>query len=170
MVYNSDKKEVMRMYKLVETKEDIRKISKMAKNIWHEAYKEMISLEQIDYMLDKFLSVQAIKEQINDHYDYFILRSDKPAGFAAIMQKENEIFISKLYVYKEYRGKGLTTTFINYLKTFEKPIYLTVNKTNLKAVLLYERLGFKITESVISDIGMGFVMDDYVLRYEHDEL
>ncbi|HKL61147.1 MAG TPA: GNAT family N-acetyltransferase [Acholeplasma sp.] len=158
------------MYKLVETKEDIRKISKMAGNIWHEAYKDMISLDQIDYMLDKFLSIKAIKEQINEHYDYFILRGEKPAGFAAILHKDNEVFISKLYVYKDDRGKGLTTLFIDYTKSFKKPMYLTVNKTNLKAVKLYERLGFKITESVVSDIGSGYVMDDYVLRYEHDNL
>jgi RimJ/RimL family protein N-acetyltransferase len=36
-----------------------------------------------------------------------------------------------------------------------------VNKRNQKAIRAYERAGFTIAESMTSEIGGGFVMDDY---------
>jgi hypothetical protein len=43
---------------------------------------------------------------------------------------------------------------------------LTVNKRNAKAMAAYQRNGFTLTESVVVDIGGGFVMDDYVMTKE----
>ena len=41
--------------------------------------------------------------------------------------------------------------------------YLRVNKGN-PTVRIYERAGFIIKESVVKDIGNGFVMDDYIME------
>ena len=43
---------------------------------------------------------------------------------------------------------------------------LSVNKRNAKAIAAYHRNGFVIAESVVTDIGGGFVMDDYVMAKE----
>ena len=40
---------------------------------------------------------------------------------------------------------------------------LNVNKNNVQAIRAYEKSGFAIRESVVVDIGGGFVMDDYVM-------
>lgn len=40
-------------------------------------------------------------------------------------------------------------------------ITLTVNRYNLDTIAAYKKLGFQITESMVQDIGNGFVMDDY---------
>jgi RimJ/RimL family protein N-acetyltransferase len=42
-------------------------------------------------------------------------------------------------------------------------LILYVNKRNAKAIAAYQRNGFVIAESVVTDIGGGFVMDDYVM-------
>jgi ribosomal protein S18 acetylase RimI-like enzyme len=42
-------------------------------------------------------------------------------------------------------------------------LILSVNKRNTRALAAYRRNGFIITESVITDIGGGFVMDDYIM-------
>jgi RimJ/RimL family protein N-acetyltransferase len=42
-------------------------------------------------------------------------------------------------------------------------LILSVNKRNTKAITAYKRNGFVIVESVVTDIGGGFVMDDYVM-------
>jgi ribosomal protein S18 acetylase RimI-like enzyme len=45
-------------------------------------------------------------------------------------------------------------------------LMLTVNKRNSKAIAAYQRNGFAIMDSVVVDIGGGFVMDDYVMEKE----
>jgi GNAT superfamily N-acetyltransferase len=155
------------MFILVETKENIKKIAKMSKTIWHEAYQAILDESQIDYMLDKYLSKEAIKDQINAGYQYFIIKDDKPCGFASI-RVDDKVFLSKIYVLKDYRKKGLLRAFIDKLKDYNKPIYLTVNKYNKDAIKAYESLGFVIKDSIVTDIGQSYVMDDYVMEFSHD--
>lgn len=45
-----------------------------------------------------------------------------------------------------------------------KKIVLTVNKNNLHSIAAYKKLGFTTVESLIQDIGNGFVMDDYKME------
>jgi ribosomal protein S18 acetylase RimI-like enzyme len=45
-------------------------------------------------------------------------------------------------------------------------LVLAVNKRNEGALAAYAKHGFAIVESVVKDIGGGFVMDDYVMRLD----
>jgi RimJ/RimL family protein N-acetyltransferase len=45
-----------------------------------------------------------------------------------------------------------------------KVVRLRVNKRNAPAIRSYLRAGFRFTEDIVSDIGSGFVMDDYVME------
>jgi ribosomal protein S18 acetylase RimI-like enzyme len=45
-----------------------------------------------------------------------------------------------------------------------KAVRLRVNKRNAPAIRSYLRAGFRFTEDIVSDIGSGFVMDDYVME------
>lgn len=151
------------MILLVETKENIRKISKMSRTIWTEAYADLLSQAQIEHMLTTFLSVEAIKQQINSGFEYYLIKGDKPVGFAAIKSEDDKVFLSKIYIYKEYRHQGYLRDFVEKLKDRQKPIHLTVNKYNESAIQAYLKLGFTIEQSIVTDIGQGFVMDDYVM-------
>jgi ribosomal protein S18 acetylase RimI-like enzyme len=44
-----------------------------------------------------------------------------------------------------------------------RELTLAVNKRNSRAIAAYQRNGFVITESVITDFGHGFVMDDFIM-------
>ena len=41
---------------------------------------------------------------------------------------------------------------------------LAVNKRNTTAIGSYRKYGFVVRESIVDDIGHGFVMDDYVME------
>jgi RimJ/RimL family protein N-acetyltransferase len=47
-----------------------------------------------------------------------------------------------------------------------KSIDLTVNKYNTNSIKAYEKMGFEKIDSVVMDIGNGYVMDDYVMKKE----
>ena len=42
-------------------------------------------------------------------------------------------------------------------------LILNVNKHNAPSIAFYERCGYAVRESVVVDIGGGFVMDDHVM-------
>ena len=161
------------MIKLVEVKQkDINELAQLASEIWHEYWAGILSDEQIDYMLDKFQSEDAMINQIHsESYSYFYLVcDDKKAGYVALSQKQDYLFLSKIYIKAEYRHKGLGTKAFDFIKQYAadngyNKIRLTVKKDNQNSVNAYKKWGFKTIDSVVTDIGCGFVMDDYIMEY-----
>ena len=154
-------------YQKVE-KQNIKELASLAYAIWHEYWTCLLSLEQIDYMVENFQSEHAIKNQIeNENYTYYFIVDDgKKVGYFGISDKEEYLFLSKLYIKKEYRHKGIGTKAFEKIKELanNKPIRLTVNKQNINSIKAYEKWGFKTIDAVVTDIGSGFVMDDYIME------
>lgn len=151
----------------------IKEVNEIGEKIWREHYTPIIGEEQVDYMLEKFQSVEAISNQIdNEGYEYYLLDyENKNVGYIGIKIDKESLFLSKLYVLKDFRKKGLASSAIKFLKDICKEkeldkIWLTVNKYNLESINAYKRLGFIIIDEQISDIGNGFVMDDYILSID----
>ena len=81
------------------------------------------------------------------------------------------LFLSKLYIKVGYRAKSLGRQAFLDIKNIAHAqkldyIYLTVNKHNVNAIKVYEKWGFHIVEEAITNIGQGFVMDDYIMQYK----
>ncbi len=162
--------------KLIEVKTDDqkRRTAEIADEIWHEYFPIIISNEQIDYMVDRFCSVKAMNENTaNEGYIYYIIsRNGQEVGYTAIKpEKDGRLFLSKIYIYKDMRGKGYSRRVMELHKEFcrEKglnAIWLTVNKHNDTAIAAYKKLGFKCIGEGVSDIGSGFVMDDYYFQLD----
>ena len=144
----------------------------VAEAIWEQHYTPIIGEAQVAYMIEKFLSPDAIVEQINSGYEYFLFSYDYTfAGFAAIEERGEELFLSKLYVDEEFRGKGIGKymfqKFVEIAKMRNlKKIWLTCNRNNTNSIAIYEHLGFKKVREEVTDIGNGFVMDDFIFEYE----
>lgn len=157
--------------KLVKVEEnEINELAELASEIWHEYWPCILTAEQIDYMVEKFQSKKAIKEQIkNENYTYYFIKVDNEiAGYVGVSDKKDYLFLSKLYIRKEFRHQGLGRLAFNEIKNlWYKKIRLTVNKYNKNTINAYLKYGFKTIDSVVSDIGCGFVMDDYIMEYNH---
>lgn len=78
--------------------------------------------------------------------------------------------MSKLYIKKEFRHKGIGTKAFEKIRELAdgKPIRLTVNKHNTNSITAYKKWGFKTVDAVVTDIGSGFVMDDYIMEAKTD--
>lgn len=137
----------------------------LAKVIWHDAYQDLLSVEQRDYMIEKFQSFDAIK---GDGMDYFLIYFDGVAcGYYAIITEDECLLISKIYILNEFRGKGILTKIVDDCKkqSSHQCLRLYVNKEN-PAMKAYEAKGFKVVHSVVKDIGEGYVMDDYCMEFK----
>ncbi len=160
----------------VEDAEQIKLLADTAQEIWHEYFGIIISEEQINYMLDKFQSVSAVTSQIKDGYEYYLFYDNNEiVGYTGIHpeSEKNALFLSKLYVKKQHRGKGYASKAFDFLRGYCKDnglkyIYLTVNRHNDPTIAIYKKKGFYVAEEKCADIGGGFVMDDYVMRLDID--
>ena len=152
---------------------DISTIHSLAHRIWREAYKEILSPKQMDYMLNMMYSHDSLQYQIEKQKHEFIIAYEdgEPLGFAAYFPKweiSNAIYrLDKIYVLPTLHGKGIGKTFGSY-HSIIKPqgaslLELNVNRNN-KAISFYEKLGFKITSEVDVPIGEGYFMNDYVMQ------
>lgn len=150
----------------------IKELSDLATGIVKEHYDPILGEGQNDYMIHKFQSVAAITEQL-EHYNYqYYFVSDttgNKVGFLAFYQKGNELYLSKFYLQKAQRGKGIARDMLQFAiqRAQEQglsSITLNVNKNN-NAVSVYEKLGFKRIGQEKIDIGNGFFMDDFVYEY-----
>lgn len=146
--------------------QDYAQIATLAARIWPEHYTKIIGAEQVRYMLDRFQSAEAIEWQCTrEGYRYAIaLWEGVPAGYAAVRAERAALFLSKLYVEKEWRGHGIARALLDDAiseYSDKSHIYLTVNKHNEGAIAAYQRMGFAVVETLVADIGGGYVMDDY---------
>ena len=81
----------------------------------------------------------------------------------------NRFFISKIYLLKEHRGEGLCSATIRFYERLARErgldaLYLTVNKHNEMAIRAYKAKGFEVIDAVETDIGDGYIMDDYIME------
>lgn len=156
----------------VENEEQIALVAEIAAPIWHETYEPIIGRDAVLYMLDKFQSVPAIhRQRAEEGYVYYlILLNGRAVGFTGLVpHKEGKMFLSKLYVQPEYRGQGIPRAAFGFIaelcrKEGLREIYLTVNKRNTHAIEVYKHHGFYEIDAVVTDIGCGYVMDDYILQ------
>lgn len=152
-------------------KEEINEMSGIATAIVRDYYDPIIGKDQNDYMLKMFQTPEAIAEQLEHGYRYYFVRENgKNLGFVAFYPRENALYLSKLYLYKDERGKGYAREILEFLKTQARElgfnrIELNVNRNN-DTRFIYEKLGFTVAWEEKNDIGNGFYMDDYVYAIE----
>lgn len=156
-----------------ETDTQVREIADLAKVIWNEHFTPIIGKDQVDYMVEKFQSYPALKEQISEEYEYYqIFSGGEFCGYTGIRPGEdNRLFLSKLYLKKESRGHHLATGAFSFLKEICRErgysaIWLTCNKHNDNSLGVYRHFGFEIIDTQEADIGGGFIMDDYIMEYK----
>ena len=147
-------------------------LSAVADEIWHDHFVPIIGEAQVDYMLEKFLSPDALVEQINNGYQYYLFSYEYTfAGFAGVHKENGSLFLSKLYVHKDFRGKGIASyMFQQFVEMCKKnsldKIWLTCNRHNANTLEVYKHWGFETVPEEATDIGNGFVMDDYIMEYK----
>ena len=157
-------------------KDELGIIAQLAHDIWPKVYGEMISTEQINYMLNWMYSSDSLQSQMQDGHRFFIAYDDSnnPVGFCSFGEYEhNNSFTScyklhKLYVQAHLHKKGIGKSLLHHVISILKnsspcSLILNVNRNN-PARFFYEYLGFKIIDEVDNDIGNGYFMNDYVME------
>jgi GNAT superfamily N-acetyltransferase len=150
---------------------DLPLVRDLARRIWERHYPGIITQAQIDYMLARGYADDALQKfTLDDGAGLALVHVDfEPSGFAAWYRAEaGTTKLDKLYVLQEVQGRGAGRLLVAHVERAARDdgadtLILNVNKHNASAIAFYERCGFATRESVVVDIGEGFVMDDFVM-------
>ena len=153
------------------TVDDIPLLRGLAERIWNVAYVDIISQEQIEYMLGLMYGAPQIALEINGGVAWELAIADEqPVGFFSISFKETpRAKLQRLYLLPERQGAGLGQAMLARAHALAASrgateIYLQVNKQNARAIRAYERAGYVVERSAVFDIGRGYVMDDFIMQ------
>jgi ribosomal protein S18 acetylase RimI-like enzyme len=146
-------------------------IAALAGVIWRAHYPGIISPEQISYMLTRMYDVEVMRRELEQGIVWFRALTDgELRGFASVGPAETgaEWKLHKLYVHPDHQRHGLGSALLKHCATTARThgaaaLILNVNKRNTVALAAYRQRGFVIRESIVADIGGGYVMDDYVM-------
>lgn len=149
---------------------EVRLIKDLAHRIWPNTFRDILSSDQMAYMLDWMYSEKTLIQQLNEGHTFYLIEDNgTPLGFMGMeLFEDQRVKIHKLYVLPETQGLGYGRELLKFAQSWAKEknahtIYLNVNRFN-KAVHFYEHMGMSITKEEDIDIGKGFLMEDYVME------
>jgi ribosomal protein S18 acetylase RimI-like enzyme len=149
-------------------------VKDLAYRIWPLTYGEIISKEQMNYMLNWMYSLETLETNFKKNHTYFCIASNGiDVGFMDVETDHPEvgnIKIHKIYVLHEQHGNGFGYKLMKEARDFAKTremntMSLQVNRNN-PAIEFYKRFGFNIIDEQDFEIGNGFYMNDFVMQFK----
>ena len=158
----------------VETDAQLAAARAVAEKTWPRTYADIISAEQISYMIERMYAPEAIRRDTAAGSPFFLVRADGAvAGVCSAdvgrRDEDGGAELHKLYVLPHYWGRGVGRWALDELskrcrEAGASSVWLRVNKRNERAQKAYKAAGFAKERAVCTDFGEGFVMDDFVYR------
>jgi len=155
----------------IATEKDIPLIRSLALEVFPATYQEILSREQLEYMLEWMYSEDSIRKQMDEGHTYFIASKDgDTCGYASVEQEDADLFhLQKIYVLPSFQGykigQYLFNQIVNHIKEHHPVpciMELNVNRSN-KAIDFYKRMGMSIVREGDFPIGNGYYMNDYIM-------
>lgn len=151
---------------------DCAAIQEVAEVVFPITYREILTPEQLDYMMDWMYSTENLHKQMEEegHIYYIVFEGCKPIGYVSIQPQDKDLFhLQKIYVLPSYQGFGLGKLLFEQAIRVIKEMHpepcvmeLNVNRNN-KALRFYERMGMHKDREGDFPIGNGFYMNDYIM-------
>jgi diamine N-acetyltransferase len=153
------------------TPPEVPAISLLAREIWQATYPGIITQEQIDFMLEQRYGVERLYDDLEDADKWLdqALLGERRIGFAFSEIYRGEFKLDKLYIHPEMQRRGVGGLLIEHVADRARRLgypclILAVNKRNENAIASYRKYGFAVRETVVDDIGGGYVMSDFVME------
>ena len=164
--------------------DDLQTIHDMAQVVFRHTYRDILSLKQMEYMMEMMYSLPNLKAQLDEGHHYYIAYEAEgvPCGYVSVQHEgvdkdDVEVFhLHKIYVMPQFQGRGVGMRLFQTVKDHvwsemmgeqhsKARIELNVNKHN-SAVDFYRHLGMRIIHEEDYPIGNGFYKTDYIMSLD----
>src|SRR3954468_13515083 len=147
---------------------DVPLIAQLADRIWKKHYIDIITMGQINYMLDKMYSQESLSKQMDEGHEFTLVYDGINAiGYISLNTTDGKnYFLHKFYIEVDDQGKGIGSKLFAYVleqMPNAETIELFVNRENYKSINFYFKHGFIIKSVINQDIGEGFYMNDFIM-------
>ena len=162
---------------------DFAAIERIARLTWPDTFHDILSTQQIEYMLDRMYRPEALAQQVAEgHVFHLLLDADRaiatdysrqsgtryrPVGYVShqLDYLPGTTKVHKLYVLPGAHGRGFGRALLKKVEIIarragQSALRLDVNYQN-RAVDFYERVGFRKIDRFDTEIGNGFLMEDW---------
>ncbi len=145
-------------------------VRELALIIWPKCYRNIIGPDRVDAMLAVLYSTDALEAEMLEHgHVFWVARlGDMDVGYASAYRDGGRLWLKKLYVRDDFRGRGIGKSLIDtalghFATDTPGDLALFVNKDNTPAINYYLRSGFQVEAEVPVQMGpYGFT--DYVMQ------
>ncbi|GAB4511340.1 MAG: GNAT family N-acetyltransferase [Allomuricauda sp.] len=154
------------------SKNDVSIIVTIARKTWPNTFENIMSKEQIEYMLDLVYNPTAITAQMKSGQNFHLIKHKQiPVGFTAFetnYEDKPQLMIHKVYLLPSVQGLGIGKSTFDHLTRIalannQSALTLKVHHKNQKAIGFYEKKGFVIHRTEKTQIGNHYEILDYVM-------
>lgn len=151
-------------------------IRTLASEAFPATYREILTPEQLDYMMEWMYSEESLREQFRAGHVWFLIAADgEAAGYVSVERQGERLFhLQKIYLLPRYQGLGLGERLFRQAVDYVREtcsglcrMELNVNRNN-RALHFYERMGMRRLSEGDFPIGGGFYMNDYIMGLDID--
>lgn len=133
-------------------------LSKMAKQTFYDTFTGTCSEEDMQAFLEQYYNLEQIKKELSnqDDYCFFAEINGEQVGYIRFMEdssnfaevnKWKSLELKRLYILKEYHGKGIAQKLMEFFIAFAEQyqyelVWLGVWEYNFRAQKFYSKYGF----------------------------
>jgi diamine N-acetyltransferase len=154
------------------TAEHFATIEGLAWRIVPDFYTPFFERAAAENLVENGHTAEALAEQVErGGRHYLIVDKEIPVGYFSLVPDGGVILLSHFYVLAECRGRGLGQLAMEFIDRQVRAmggrrIELYVLRENIAAVGLYRKNGYIVAEEVLTRLGNGAVLEDYLMRKE----
>ncbi len=144
----------------------------LARETFLQTYEKFSKIEDLNTYFDQAMTLNAFyKEMIKDNVQYYFLKKEEEfIGYLKLVELETELRLQRIYLLKEWQGKGHGQLFMDKAiavakKQNKSSIILDVWSKNEKAIKFYERNGFEYVKKLEFMMGEELQIDYLYRKY-----
>lgn len=154
---------------------DIALLRDLASRIWPPTFSPILPPAQIPYMLRIMYAPDVIRAELDSGIRWVVVRADStPVGYLSWGPAPDLPSVAKLhkvYLLPSCHSRGIGQLMLDHALNACRDegyvrVVLAVNKRNDRAIRAYRRRGFALASEIVTDIGSGFVMDDFLMSID----